>query len=166
MASLRQHKKHKEEERHPQGSTWGVVSHQQQPGNTYSHRHHPCQPPAASITTFTITAASTMYHRAKHRLPPLHRHSSLLHLTPHSESPLSSLISRTLSTFSRQRQRRRPLLQLHLPQFAFCCLLMGSLVPPCVAICPNDCTCDVDVRLGTSVMLLQLPLFCVFIMLH
>ncbi|XP_050686956.1 leucine-rich repeat neuronal protein 2-like [Eriocheir sinensis] len=148
MASLRQHKKHNEEEEgHLQGSTQAVEPQQQQSHTTYSHCHLPRQLPAAIPTTTFIntTTAATMYHRTKHRLPPLHRHSSLPRLTPHSESPLSSLISRASSSLSRQRQRqrRRPLPQLHLPQFAFCFLLMGSLVPPCVAICPRDCVCDV-----------------------
>ncbi|XP_042227516.1 leucine-rich repeat neuronal protein 2-like [Homarus americanus] len=33
--------------------------------------------------------------------------------------------------------------QMLLPPFAFYCLLLvGSLVTPCAAICPNNCTCD------------------------
>lgn len=152
MASLRQHGKHNEEEEgHLQGSTRGIKP-QQQPHTTHCHRHWPHQPPATttSTTSITITTAAT-YHKAKHRLPPLHRHSSLPHLMPHSKSPFSSLFSKTPPSLRRQRQRRRPLPQLHLPQFAFCFFLMGSLVPPCVAICPHNCTCDVDVRRGTNI---------------
>lgn len=153
MASLRQHKKHNEEEEgHLQGSTRAVEPQQQQSHITHSYCHHPHQLPAAIPTTtfITTTTAATMYHRTKHRLPPLHRHSSQPRLTPHSETLLSSLISRASSSLTRQRQRRRPLPQLHLPQFAFCFLLMGSLVPPCVAICPTGCDCDIVVRPGTK----------------
>lgn len=125
MASLQRHKKHNEE----------VEGHQdteaQQLPRTYCHRL--CHP------------STTMYHRTKHRLPPLSTHSSLQ--PPHSKAPLPiSFASTTSPSLTQLWRQRRSLPQMHLPPFAFCFLLMGSLMPPCVAICPSNCTCDVDVR--------------------
>ena len=125
MASLQRHRKHNEK----------VEGHQdsepQQPTRIYCHRlRYP---------------ATTMYHRAKHRPPPLHRHSSPQ--PPHSKAPLAvSLTSTTSPSLSQRWRQRRSLPQMNLSPFAFCFLLMGSLVPPSVAICPNNCNCDVDVR--------------------
>lgn len=126
MASLRRQKKHSEEvaEAGPER-----CEPQQAP---HTHRHRPHHP------------ATSKYHRAKHRPPPpSHRHSPPPPLQ--SDAPLPvSLACTTSPSLSLLWRQRAFLPQMSFSPFAFCLLLVGCLAPLSAAICPGNCTCDVD----------------------